>query len=205
MKLLVIGAGGHAKVVVDTALAAGHEIAGIVGTPDDPADVLGFPVSHSADGLQADGFIVGVGRNDLRAQHFDKYVSRGMQPLALVHPSAIIGTGVRIGRGTVVVGGVVVNAEAEIGDNAILNTGCTVDHDVVIGDHALIGPQAALCGGVAIGTGVLLGAGVTAAPRVCVGEWTTVGAGAAIVDDLPPRTVCVGVPARPIRVIEGPA
>ena len=205
MRLLVIGAGGHAKVLVDTALAAGHEIAGVVGTAEGSETLLGFPVSRTAEGIDADGFIVGVGRNDLRARHFDEYRSRGFIPASVVHPSAVIGSGVRIGGGTLVVGGVVINVDADIGENVILNTGCTVDHDVIVGNHVLIGPQTALCGGVVIGTGVLLGAGVTAAPLVCVGEWTTVGAGAAVVDDLPAHTVCVGVPARPVRTVEAPA
>ena len=98
-----------------------------------------------------------------------------------------------------VVAGVVMNLDAVIGRNSILNTGCTVDHDCIIGDHAHLGPGVNLCGGVRLGDGVLMGVGSCAIPRTRVGEWATVGAGSAVVDDVPPREVWGGVPARPLR------
>jgi len=100
---------------------------------------------------------------------------------------------------------VIINAGAQIGADTILNTGCTVDHDCIIGEHSHIGPQVALCGAVTLGEGVLLGAGSCASPRASVGAWSVVGAGAAVVGELPSHTVCVGVPARPVRALEEPA
>jgi sugar O-acyltransferase (sialic acid O-acetyltransferase NeuD family) len=202
VRLLVIGAGGHAKVVIDAARCAGFEIAGIVGREGDPAEVLGIPVSHDATDIASDEFIVAIGDNAARAHHFYEYRAHGLEPASVVHPSAVIARGVGIGAGTFVAAGVIVNVDAHIGANAILNTGCTIDHDCVIGDHALIGPTASLCGGVEIGEGVLLGAGSTVTPRTRVGKWSVIGAGAAVVSDLPDRSVCVGVPARVVREIE---
>jgi acetyltransferase EpsM len=202
--LLVVGAGGHAKVVIDAAEEAGFEIAGIVGTPDDASEVLGHPVSHDRAGLSADAFVVAIGDNAVRSRIFAEYLAAGFGPASVVHPSAIVGRDVLIGDGAFVAAGVVINAGARIGADAILNTGCTVDHDCIIGDHAHIGPQAALCGSVALGPGVLLGVGSCASPGVSVGDWCVVGAGAAIVDDLPAHAVCVGVPARPVRTVDEP-
>jgi len=101
-----------------------------------------------------------------------------------------------------VAAGAIVNIDARIGDNTILNTGCTIDHDCVIGAHALIGPLASLCGGVTVGEGALLGAGSTVVPLGSVGDWSVVGAGAAVTGELPPRSVCAGVPARVLRTTE---
>jgi len=199
VRLLVVGAGGHAKVVIDAAEEAGLDIAGVVGAPGDAPEILGHPVSHDRAGLSADAFVVAIGDNATRSRIFNEYLAAGFAPASVVHPSAIVGRQALIGDGAFVAAGVVINAGARIGADAILNTGCTVDHDCIVGEHAHIGPQAALCGSVTLGEGVLLGVGSCASPGVSVGEWTVVGAGAAIVDDLPAHAVCVGVPARPVR------
>jgi sugar O-acyltransferase (sialic acid O-acetyltransferase NeuD family) len=204
VRLLVVGAGGHAKVVIDAAEEAGFEIAGVVGAPGDVPEILGHPVSHDCADLAGDAFIVAIGDNATRSRIFGEYLTTGLTPASVVHPSAIVGRQAQIGEGAFVAAGVIINAGARIGADTILNTGCTVDHDCVVGEHAHIGPQAALCGSVTLGEGVLLGVGSCASPGVSVGDWTVVGAGAAIVDDLPAHAVCVGVPARPISASEEP-
>lgn len=201
MRLLVVGAGGHAKVVLDAARVAGFEIAGVVGAAGGRSEVLGIPVRHDATGIDADGFIVAIGDNRNRARAFDEYRSLGLTPISVVHPSSVIAQGVEIGAGAFVAAGVVVNVDARIGEDAILNTGCTIDHDCVVGDHALVGPTASMCGESLIGEGVTLGAGASVIPLKSVGDWTMVGAGAAVVRDVPDRVVCAGVPARTIRGI----
>jgi UDP-perosamine 4-acetyltransferase len=200
LRLLVVGAGGHAKVVIDAAEEAGLEIAGVVGTATDPSEVLGHAVFRSRDGLSADGFIVAIGDNTLRSRYFAEYRASGLAPASVVHPSSIFGRDVVIGDGTFVAAGVIVNTGARIGADTILNTGCAVDHDCIIGEHSHVGPQAALCGAVTLGEGVLMGVGSCASPRASVGEWSVVGAGAAVVGDLPSHTLCVGVPALPVRL-----
>jgi len=197
--VLVVGAGGHAKVVVDVARAAGVHVAGVLGHPGDPAEVLGVPVSFDRTGIDAESFVIALGDNARRAAAFVEYLEVGLAPATIVHPSAIIGTGVELGGGTVVVAGAVINADATIGANVILNTGCTIDHDCVIGDHAHIGPGVNLCGGVRVGEGALLGVGACAIPLAEIGAWSVVGAGSAVTDKVPPRCVWGGVPARQLR------
>jgi sugar O-acyltransferase (sialic acid O-acetyltransferase NeuD family) len=204
VRLLVVGAGGHAKVVIDAAEAAGHIIARVVGTSSDPAEILGHPVVTSAQGVAADGFVVAIGDNATRSSYFAEYSAAGFAPAVVLHPSAIVGTDVVLGDGTFVAAGVVINTGARIGDDTILNTACSVDHDCVIGAHSHVGPQSALCGAVTLGEGVLLGVGSCASPGASVGAWSVVGAGAAVVGALPERAVCVGVPARAVRSAEEP-
>lgn len=198
MRLMVIGAGGHAKVVVDAAIAAGYEIAGVVGREGDSGTVLGTQVSFDRSAVEADGFIVAVGDNALRALHFSECVSEGLTPVCVIHPSAIIGRDVVVEDGAFIAAGVVVNPCAHIGHNAILNTGCTIDHDCRIGAHAHIGPGVSLCGSVRVGEGALVGVGASAIPGVRIGERAVVGAGAAVVRDVPANSVWAGVPARSI-------
>lgn len=205
MRLLVMDAGGHAKVVIDAAEAAGHVIAGVVvDKPGDAAELLGHPVTSRAETPAADGFIVAIGDNATRARVFAECIAARLVPATVVHPSVVLGADVEVGRGTFVAAGVVVNTGARIGENTILNTSCSVDHDCVIGAHAHVGPQVALCGGVTVGEGTLLGVGSCASPGTSVGAWTVVGAGAAVINDLPAHGICVGVPARAIHSTEEP-
>ena len=204
MRLLVVGAGGHAKVVIDAAEAAGHTIAAVLGSTSDVREIMGHPVTTPAEApdiaaLGADGFIVAIGDNRTRARRFAELTATGLAPATVIHPSAIVGTDVVIGPGTFLAPGVIVNTGARIGVDVILNTGCAVDHDVEVGDHSHVGPRTALCGGAAIGEGALLGVGSCVVPLARVGAWSVVGAGAAVVGDLPGGSVCVGVPARAIH------
>jgi len=202
VRLLVVGAGGHAKVVLDAARAAGFEIAGVIGDRDGRSQLLGVPVSESAEGIEVDGFIVAMGQNRARAEVFARYAAGPLPAVSVIHPTAIIADGVDIGEGSFVAAGVVVNVGASIGRDVILNTSCVVDHDVVVGDHALIGPTASLCGEGRVGEGVTFGAGASMIPVKSVGDWTMVGAGAAVVTDIPAGVTCVGVPARILRKVD---
>lgn len=199
MRLLVIGAGGHAKMVVDTARAAGFEVVGVLGREGDPEDVLGVPVVREVGGIAADGFIVAIGDNAVRSDAYASWCGAGLEPVSVVHPSAVIAPDAHVGPGTFVAPGVIVNVDARIGENAILNTGCTIDHDVAIGSHAHVGPRVALCGGVVVGEGALVGVGSCAIPLARIGAWSVIGAGAAVTGDVPDGVTWGGVPARSLH------
>lgn len=201
MRLLVVGAGGHAKVVIDAARLAGFDVVAAVGHEGGAEALLGVPVLLAAQDVAFDVFIAAIGDNAARARAFAAYVAQGLTPATVVHPTAVIAETVTLGAGTFVAAGVIVNVDARVGQDVILNTGCTVDHDCVVGDHVLIGPTASLCGGVSVGTGTLLGAGVSVVPRACIGDNSVVGAGAAVIGDVPDGMVFAGVPAQPIRPI----
>ncbi len=200
--VLVLGAGGHGKVVADILLCQGIDVLGFLD--DDPASWgttrLGLPVLGAIatyHRFDPTGLALGIGSNAGRqsvvAQLGDATASLWCNA---VHPRATVAGSVRLGRGVVVAAGVVVNPDTIVGDHVILNTGCTVDHDCEIGAYSHIAPGSHLAGGVRIGEGAFMGIGSVITPYRSVGEWTTVGAGAAVVTDIPAKVVAKGVPAR---------
>ncbi len=199
--IAVIGAGGHAKVVVATLQATGYE--SIVVFDDDPAKwgarLLGFPVVgpvREVGEKKLESGIIAIGSNS-RRKEISSTVS--LEWVRLVHPTASIHSSVALGAGTVVFAGAVIQPDTVVGAHVIINTGAILDHDCRVGDFAHIAPGVSLCGGVGIGEGTLVGVGATAVPGIRVGCWSTVGAGAAVVGDLPDRTIALGVPARPVH------
>lgn len=200
--ILIIGAGGHGKVVADILLQQSAPVLGFLD--DDPTtwgtSRLGLPVLGAIDTFldhSPEGLVMGIGSNVLR-QDIVKRLGSLAQELwwSAIHPQAIIAPSARIGRGTVVAAGAIVNPDAMVGDHVIINTGATVDHDCRIGDFAHIAPGVHLAGGVRVGEGSLLGIGSTVIPCCSIGQWTIIGAGAVVVDDIPSHAVAVGVPAR---------
>lgn len=198
--LVLFGAGGHARVVLDAARAAGMRVDWVID--DDPHDSAldGVPVVGASDerwmGLGAFRFVVTIGRNPSRAEVFARLESRGGTAVSVVHPAAVISPGAGLGSGTVVMAGVVVNAGARVGKNCILNTGCSIDHECLLGDHVHVCPGVHVAGRVSVGTGTMLGIGSCVTQCLTIGAWTTVGAGAVVVRDVPGGVVVYGNPAR---------
>jgi len=196
--VIVLGAGGHAKVVISTLRAAGYHVTGLYD--DDPAkwgtllagvEILG-PIDQAA-GLA----VIGIGHNATRKAIVDR--AGRVAWTTVVHPAACVDPTVRLGAGTVVFAGAVIQPDALLGDHCIVNTAATVDHDCVLGDFSHIAPGTHLAGNVTLGEGAFLGIGSAAIPGVRIGAWTTVGAGAVVIADLPDRVTAVGVPAHIIR------
>lgn len=204
-RVLIVGAGGHGRVMLDVLRRQGE--AAVVGFCDDApalqgAQVDGVPVVGPLDAAhvaaaRADAVVVAIGHNATRARRLDDALALGLTPWRAVHPSAVIADSAVLGEGVQVVAGVIVNPHAAIGDNVILNTACTVDHDCRVQAHAFIAPGANLGGTVHIGSGAFIGIGAVILPGLTVGEGATVGAGAVVVRDVAPGVTVVGVPARP--------
>ncbi|HKY37041.1 MAG TPA: acetyltransferase [Polyangiaceae bacterium] len=208
-RLVVLGAGGHGKVVADAARAAGLRVLAFADA--DPsrrgAQVFGLPVLEGQlDELclycarEGAAVVVAIGHNRARQAAFDGLRARGARLASVVHPSALISPDVIVGAGAVIFAGAIVNVSSVIGDNAIVNTGARLDHDNVLGAHAHVSPGVCTGGEVRIGEGTHLGVGVNVRNRVSIGAWSLVGVGAAVVGDLPDGVVAYGVPARTVRV-----
>ncbi|HEY8265414.1 MAG TPA: acetyltransferase [Steroidobacteraceae bacterium] len=183
--LVLIGASGHAKVVIDIVEKEGRfKIAHLLD--DNPAlhgkDFFGYRVAGATDTIlaRAQLVLVSIGDNAVRARIANRLRDGGLAFAQAIHPSAQIGRGATIGAGTVVMAGAVVNADAKIGENVIINTGASVDHDCIVESGAHIAPGARLCGGVRIGAGTLVGAGAVLIPGVQVGANTVVPAGTTV-------------------------
>ena len=209
MRVLILGAGGHAQVVADILLRdheAGSTMMPIGYLDDNPSlwnqvflglSVFG-PLSH-LPAIEHDAVVVAIGDNRIRCQIFRQLRERGEHFATAIHPYAVLASDVQVGPGTMICAGVVVNTGSLIGANVILNTGCTVDHHNRIGDHAHIAPGVNLGGEVTIGEGTLIGIGATVMPRCRIGAWSIAGAGALVHCDLPSHVTVVGVPAQVIR------
>lgn len=195
--LFVIGAGGHAKVIIGLAKALGLDVEALIddNTALHGSAVLGVPVRGPVRAAELDHrrAVLAVGRNETRKK------LATMLPadwVTLVHPRAFVDPSVVLGSGTVVFAGAVIQPDTVVGAHAILNTSSSVDHDGVIGDFVHLAPGVHLAGNVTVEEGAFLGVGSSVIPGRRVGAWTTVGAGAAVVRDLPSGVTAVGVPAR---------
>ena len=200
--VVIIGGGGHAKVVIESLRARGETVAAIVDADPTPREVLGVPVvgdDLALPGLRGQGLsrlFVAIGDNRLREKLGRRAREQGFTLANAIHPSAILSPTVRLGEGVAVMAGVAVNADASVGDLAIVNTGAVVDHDCVLGAACHLGPASALAGGVTVGERAFLGVGARAIPGVTIGADTIVGAGGVVVRDLPDGVLAIGVPAK---------
>ncbi len=206
-KLIVFGAGGHAKVVIDAIEQQGsYDIAGLLDDDPKHADkrFFGYPVLGTRADLpallsaQLCHAIVTIGDNASRAAVAAHLAQQGWRFASAVHPRAYVARGVEIGPGCVVMAGCVVNADASLGAHVIINTGATVDHDCRIGDAVHIAPGCHLCGGVSVGSGSLLGAGASVTPGVNIGRNAIIGAGSTVIRDVADEARVSGSPARPL-------
>lgn len=200
VQIAVVGAGGHAKVVIDTIRAEGRYVINcLIDKERIGQSVFGIPVVGSHEDTDAQSFIVAVGDNRVRRVEFDKLRSAGWTPVKSIDPRAIVSSFASVGDGTVIVAGCVVNASAFIGDNCIVNTAATIDHDCQIGNHTHVAPGVNLAGAVMVGEGVLIGIGASVIPRISIGDWSTVGAGSVVIRDVTSNSVVAGSPASPLH------
>lgn len=202
--LIIIGAGGHGKVIAETALAAGWSS---IAFYDDAYpktrhtgqwDILGA----STDLLHTQPkspIVIAIGNNMTRIQKAEQFKEAGFHFATIIHPRAIISPSAKIGEGTVIFGGAVVNAYATIAGHCIINTNSTVEHDCRLETGVHLSPNAALGGGTQIGTLSWVGIGACVKQGALIGESVMIGAGAAVVTDLPSHCTALGVPARVIE------
>lgn len=213
LPMVMLGAGGHAKVLLDLVQSLGQQVAAVC----DPALASGGVTQwrgvnvigddQAVFGLKPDECCLINGLGSFPGQHLrfllhDKFTQQGYRFATLIHPSAVIGGGVVLGEGAQVMAGAVVQADAAIGAGAIINTGALVDHDCRVGDHCHIAPGAVVCGGVSLGQRVHVGTGAKIVQGVSVGEHSVVGAGAVVLRDIPRRHKVLGAALRAAVEIE---
>jgi sugar O-acyltransferase (sialic acid O-acetyltransferase NeuD family) len=201
---VIVGAGGHAKVVLDAARAGGAEVVAVFD--DNPALwgelLLGIVVRGAFDDLIEDRalkaecqILVAIGDNTVRQGLQLKLENAGWCIGTVIHPSANVSPSVQFEPGCIVMAGVTVNADSWVGKGAIINTGANVDHENRLGEFVHVGPASTLCGNVLVRDGAFIGAGATVVQGLEVGEGAIVGAGAVVVKSVPAQVTVVGVPA----------
>lgn len=208
MKTLVIfGASGHAKVVVDVVEKQGLYRIAFMADDDQSLtglNVMGYTVVGGRNSLiersaaaKVRRAIVAIGHNAHRMAVAEWLTSRGFRLVSAVHPSARLAREVTVAENTVIMAGAVVNPGAVIGRSVIVNTGAIIDHDCRISDGVHIGPGCSLCGSVRVGRGSLVGAGSTIIPGISVGRESVLGAGSVVVSDIPENSRAKGSPCKP--------
>jgi sugar O-acyltransferase (sialic acid O-acetyltransferase NeuD family) len=206
LPLIVIGGGGHAKVIISTLSLRHRRVLGFVDVKrslpplldvthlgDDDAVFL-----HSPDEVRLVNGIGGIDSTGSRRMLYEKFRDKQYVFETVIHPSAVIALEVHIEDGVEVMAGAIIQPGVMIGSNVIINTGARVDHDCSIDAHAHIAPGVTLSGSVHIGQGAHVGTGACIIQGIKVGDSSVVGAGAVVISDVPAGDIVVGVPARSI-------
>lgn len=206
LPIIVLGAGGHARVLIDALLAASAPVAGVVDP--DPAlsgtSVLGVPVlggdaavgNYAPSEIRLVNGVGSVGLPALRQKLYERFSALGYQFASVIHPSAVVARDVELAAGVQIMAGAVLQTGCRIGVNSIVNTRASVDHDCSVGAHVHIAPGVTLSGGVQLGNCVHIGTGATLIQGVCVGPHCLIAAGAVVVGDLSAGARVRGVPAK---------
>ena len=206
--VILLGAGGHAKVLLDILLDRNAEIIGIAekdGAVRSP-DLYGIPVigsdsdiaGYSPDEIELVNGIGSIAFTALRQRIFENFKRQGYRFRQVIHPSAVVSRRAELGEGVQVMAGAVVNIGTCVGENSIINTRASADHDCLIGAHVHIAPGVTLSGGVKVGDGSHIGIGAAVVQGVEIGANAIVGAGAAVLNNVHGSRMVCGVPAKEI-------
>ena len=209
LPVLIVGGGGHAKVLIEALRLRSVSILGIIDA--DPAyagqKILGVPVIGGDEKateypLNDVQLVNGVGSIDIpekRRGLFEKFKSKGFSFATVIHPSAVVASDVELGEGAQIMAGAVIQPGSSIGRNVIINTNASIDHDCQIGDHVHVAPGATLSGGVSVGTKTHIGTGATVIQGIRIGSGSIVGAGALVLKHVSDSVTITGVPARVVK------
>lgn len=208
---IIIGAGGHGRVLAGLLRALGAEIDGFVDSNPGKTgtEMMGLKVLGTDDEIFGGAlndrlsdsiFVVnGVGSTGdpaVRQRIYKVMAARGFVMPPLAHPAAWVSPDAVLGPATVVMAGAIIQPCCRLGANVIVNTRASIDHDCVIGDHVHIAPGVTLSGTVRVGEGAHIGTGACVAHGLTIGAGAVIGAGAAVIGDIPEGVRAVGVPAR---------
>ena len=199
MKLTIIGASGHGRVVADAAAHCGYDVIEFLDDDESLSQCGKWRVvGKSSKAAEIDNALfIAIGNAQVRKQMLERYADKHL--VAIVHPDAVIAEGVSIGAGTVVMPGVVISPDVKIGNGCIINTSSSVDHDCLLENYVHISVGAHLSGAVHVGELTWIGAGATVSNNLNICEECIVGAGAVVIKDITESGTYVGVPVKRIK------
>ncbi len=202
-RLVILGTGGHACIVIDAARSIGFDILGCIGPEPPVFSALHCP--HLGDDAVLDSLDRGdcsiaigvgsVGDASLRTRLFYTVRAAGFRLEPIIHPRAVVASTATLGPGAQVLAMATVNPFAVLGSNVIVNTGAIVEHHVVVADHTHLSPGAIVCGNGQIGSSVHVGAGAIVLENRRIGDRAMLAAGAVVIRDVPAGATVKGVPA----------
>jgi len=205
VRMAIIGASGHGKVIADMALLLGYS--DVVFFDDawpkkssvGSWSIVGTTESLLGSFFEFDAVSVGIGDNRIRLEKYAILAASNAPLVTLVHPAAVVSDFAQVGPGSVICAGAVVNVDAVLGSSVVVNTRATVDHDCRLEDGVHIAPGANISGNVHVGTNSWIGVGACVKQGISIGSDVLVGAGAAVVSDISDGMTVAGIPARPIE------
>ncbi|MDP8210685.1 MAG: acetyltransferase [Candidatus Stygibacter australis] len=204
--LLILGAGGHSRVLIDTAELLGYVVLGIVDVNyyGQEERILGYPVigdisALSSYSVETTEIVIAFGDNAKRREYFTKVREMGFNVPALIHPSSVLSKYVKLKEGVFINAGVIVNALAEVEENSIINTGSIIEHEVKIGKNSHICPGVRIAGRVMIGNNTFVGTGSTIIDKITIGDNVIIGAGSVVIRDIKSNSKVAGIPARELK------
>lgn len=200
-EVIILGAGGHAKVIAESILKSGDEVLGFL---DDNEEIQGKEIYlgrkvigkiNEVVNYHDKYFLIGIGSNKVRKMFAEKYSN--LKWYTAIHPSAIIASDVVIEEGTVIMPGAIINPGTVVGKHCIINTAVSLDHDNRINDYVHISPGSHLAGTVTVGESTWICAGVTVINNIHIGDNNIIGAGATVIRNIEESNVTyIGVPAK---------
>lgn len=199
-KLMIIGAGGHAKVALDIALLMNKW--GEIQFLDDnkSGEIFGYEIvgtiKESINFIDTHDFFIAIGDNNLRSSIYKKIYLQNFSIVSLIHPGSTISQFSYIGEGTIVMAGSIINSGTKIGNGSIVNTNSSIDHDCSIGDFVHISPGVSIGGTTKIGSGTRIGIGASVKNNIHILENVVLGAGACVVSNIKKPGIYIGVPAK---------
>ncbi|MFB7138215.1 acetyltransferase [Gottfriedia sp. NPDC056225] len=205
MKIIILGNGGHSKVIQEMVVSL--KIHKIIAILDEKIEfekkengIIYAPFSAIKSLMAHDvKVVIAVGDNFARKKIVKTLELKDDQYISIFHPSSVISSSAIIGNGTVVMPKSVINAGAIIGSHCIINTASIVEHDNIVGNFSHVSPNSTLTGSVTLGEGVHIGASATLIPGIKIGEWSVIGAGSTVIQDIPSFSKAVGSPTRIIN------
>lgn len=202
-KLILIGAGGYAKSVLDAVDYYNYEVVGFVDEFADEKEHLGYPILannlDNLDEIEKYVYFITIGNNLNRKKWFDRIKAKGLRMINVVDRSAIVSTHASIGTGCYIGKMAIINSHAQVSDNCIVNSKALVEHGCFLSKHVNLSTNAVINGDVRIGTGSFIGSCSVTIGQLSIGEWSTVGAGAVVTKDVPCGVTVAGVPAKIIK------
>jgi acetyltransferase EpsM len=204
---VLIGAGGHAKVILDILEENKETVIGLIDDNSLLQELRGYPILGNINYVpyllekykENLKFIISIGDNKVREKISARLNSLKVTFGKAIHPSAVVSSNAFIGEGTVVMPNAVINSSAYVGKHVIINSGAIIEHDCLVEDYAHVSPGATLAGNVQIGRLAHVGTGANILPNIAIGNDSIIGAGAVVTQPIPESVVAVGIPAKVIK------